>query len=120
MTPHFFRKQLQRIRRIKPFSFARNSDRNNLVLIFINLLDNRHRRADRDFVFAGAPAENHADSDFFHTIYKSVLPKADRISTPASSTVILPESISGLTSTTSNERMPPAWATISSPRCASR
>src|SRR2546425_10260134 len=57
---------LRRLRWQRPPAIFLDANRDRLVALRIEVLKNRRRRRERDFVLAGPAAVDHADPQFFH------------------------------------------------------
>ena len=65
--------QILGVQRRHPAAIFGNADRNNFIFRFIDCLQDRCRREQRNFMFAAASAEKNSYPQFFHSLYSAVL-----------------------------------------------
>src|SRR5262249_25229152 len=99
-----------------PLAFPVDEVLRPLVFRGIHRVHDGARRAHRHFVLTAAAAVDDGYSQF----HRIRFPNPDMISSTARSAVRLTSSITGFTSTTSSETMPPESQIISIAKCASR
>src|SRR5580698_700745 len=106
----FSLQQPLRIRSSHPSTFLSDADGHHFVFVFVDGVENRRSRKQRDLMLPTAPAKQDADSNLFHGLnmpYRIFFPNADTANSTAKSAVRLCSSITGFTSTISKLSMRP-------------
>src|ERR1039458_7253438 len=108
--------QVLGVLRREPAPVLGDADGHDFVFVFVDGLEHRRGREQRNLMLPAPPAKKTSDPKLFHNLYSIFFPNADSANSTARSAVRLCSSITGFTSTISKLNMRPWSAMISMAR----